>query len=164
MIDSSRENLCTNYHSPAQLIWLRAPDPFANGSGLPADGVRSWRNGRRATLRSLWAKARGSSSLLDRTNYFKTLKTNQRVRWVGFSDIPIISPAMSSFASAVYVTGSERLSQWFRLGFTALPDKPRRPLHEFECRRSGSLVASSLMIAIVYASARATAPRHYRPR
>ena len=36
---------------------------------MPLD-VRSWRNGRRAALRSLWGKTRGSSSLLDRTISF----------------------------------------------------------------------------------------------
>src|SRR5579875_1233004 len=30
--------------------------------------MRSWRNGRRASLRCLWGKPRGSSSLLDRTS------------------------------------------------------------------------------------------------
>ena len=32
--------------------------------------VRPWRNGRRAALRSLWGKTRGSSSLLGRTITF----------------------------------------------------------------------------------------------
>ncbi len=34
-------------------------------------GVRSWRNGRRAALRSLWGNTRESSSLSDRTTYLK---------------------------------------------------------------------------------------------
>ena len=37
-------------------------------AALPFIGVRPWRNGRRAALRSLWGNTRESSSLSGRTN------------------------------------------------------------------------------------------------
>ena len=41
--------------------------PAQGGSAIPPRRrMRSWRNGRRASLRCLWGKPRGSSSLLDR--------------------------------------------------------------------------------------------------
>lgn len=43
------------------------PDKQVYGLIILPDHVRLWRNGRRAALRSLWEKSRGSSSLLDRT-------------------------------------------------------------------------------------------------
>jgi hypothetical protein len=54
---------------------LRPPEPFARGSRLPDAGTFAGLvkmcgrggTGRRASLRSMWANARGSSSLLDRT-------------------------------------------------------------------------------------------------
>ena len=59
---------------PVQTRRLQALEPFAKGALLPLGPRLRFRRfsgrggiGRRATLRSLWAKARGSSSLLDRT-------------------------------------------------------------------------------------------------
>jgi hypothetical protein len=55
--------------------------------------VRSWRNGRRAALRSLWGNTRGSSSLLDRTNYLKYIFVINALRGLPCS-VPSISPSV----------------------------------------------------------------------
>ncbi len=61
---------CRGIGSPAVILvaGLRGSAEEWISADIPAS-MRSWRNGRRASLRCLWGKPRGSSSLLDRTNY-----------------------------------------------------------------------------------------------